>query len=217
MKDTRTQILELLRREGECSVQALAEEVGIAVSAMRRHLDILEGEGQVEYRQVRKAAGRPYFAYRLTEQAKESPAAGYARLLERLLSSAATLPAEDGSHALLATLLDSLSAHLAEEYRAKIHGSTLEERARSLTEALRSEGLVDQVERRADGIHLITSTCPHRRAAIATAELCDAELRTIATLLGEDVQQVARLVDGANCCEYVVKPKEHGQLISLGA
>jgi predicted ArsR family transcriptional regulator len=163
---------------------------------------------------VRQHTGRPYFAYRLTEKALESSSDGYARLLERLLRDAAALPDTDGRRMLLDALLEQMSDHLAEDYRARVHGQTLEERVHTLTEALRAEGILDTWEQRADGIHLMNTACPHRRAALAAHDLCGSERRAIAKLLGEDVEQVARMVDGGGCCEYVVRPRGQ-QLVTI--
>lgn len=209
MKGTREQIVELLRERGESTVAHLAEAVGIAPAATRRHLDILVGEGTVEYRSVKQPTGRPYFAYRLTERAREAAVNDYPRLLERLVSEVAALDrgqttAKDGRQ-LLATVFENMTDHLAEDYGPRVQGETLEERVSSLTAALKSEGIVERWDRRADGIHLSTSTCPHRRAAIAAHGLCDSEARLIAKLLGENVEQVGRMVDGAPVCEYVVR------------
>lgn len=213
MKGTRAQIVELLRQRGELSVAELSEALDIAAPALRRHLDILAGEGTVEYRAVKQPTGRPYFAYRLTEQAQEAAATGYARLLERLILDAAALPAGDGGM-LLDALLDRLSAHLAEDYRSRVRGTTLQERVRSLTDALRAEGILERWEARPDGsIHMYTSACPHRRAALAAHALCGSERRAIALMLGEDVDQVTRLVDGSTCCEYIVRPRD--ELVTL--
>ena len=52
MKGTRGAIVALLRQRGECTVAELAEEVNIAPAALRRHLEILTGEGTVDYRAV---------------------------------------------------------------------------------------------------------------------------------------------------------------------
>ncbi len=216
MKGTRDRIVDLLRRHGELPVARLAQELEIAPPALRRHLEILTGEGLVEHRAVKQQTGRPYFAYRLTEQAKEPPAAGYARLLERLIQDAAAMPAGDGQRVLLEALFDRLSQHLAEDYRGRVWGDTIEERVRSLIDAMREEGILDGWEQRRDGsIVLFNTTCPHRRAALAASELCDSERRAISALLGEDVQQTGRMVEGAACCEYVVRPAESAQLLVL--
>ena len=215
MKGTRDQIVETLRRHGELSIAGLTREIDIAAPAMRRHLDILTAEGMVESRTVRQHTGRPYFAYRLTEQALESPAKGYARLLERLLRDAAASPAGEGKQALLDILLDRMSDHLAEDYRAKVQGTTLEEKVASLIGALRAEGILDQWEYRDDGIHLFNTACPHRRAALVAHELCSSERRAIAKLLGEEVDQVGRMVDGDGCCEYVVRRPAQQELVTI--
>ncbi|MGD9894718.1 MAG: helix-turn-helix transcriptional regulator [Dehalococcoidia bacterium] len=209
MRGTREQIVTLLRERGETTVAQLAETVGIAPPALRRHLDILVGEGTVEYRAVKQATGRPYFAYQLTERAREAAVNDYPRLLERLVSEVAALNREqtaamDGRE-LLATVFANMTEHLAEDYQSQVHGTTIEERVASLTETLRNEGIVERWDRRVDGIHLSTSTCPHRRAAMVTHSLCDSEARLIAKLLGEDVEQVGRMVDGAQVCEYLVR------------
>ena len=209
MKGTRGTIVALLRQRGECTVAELAQEVNIAPAALRRHLEILAGEGTVEYRAVKQPTGRPYFAYRLTERAREEAVNAYPRLLERLVAEVAALDreqtaAKDG-HELLATVFDNMSAHLADDYRARVHGETLEERVSSLTEALRDEGIVERWEKQPDGYHLLTTACPHRRAALAAHGLCSSETRAIALLLGTEVEQVGRVVDGAPVCEYLVK------------
>ncbi len=212
MKETRERIVELLRRQGELSVAELARQLEIAAPAVRRHLDILVAEGMVAYRPVKRHLGRPYFAYRLTERAQEAAATGYARLLERLIVDAASLPAGDGRRVMLEALLERLAEHLAEDYRAQVRGATLEERVQSLIDALRQEGFVEAWEKREDGIHLYTSTCPHRRAAMVAHQLCRSERLAIALLLGTEVEQVGRMVEGARCCEYVIRPRPGEEL-----
>lgn len=209
MKGTRAEIVSVLRRTGECTVAELARQVGINHTALRRHLEILAAEGTVEYRAVRQAAGRPYFRYRLTEQAHEAGSTGYPRLLERLVVEMSALDraetrAKDGQ-GILDLVFGHMAEHMVAQYKDRIHGESMEERVRSLTDALREEGILDRWDTRDGDFHLSTNACPHRRAAMAAHGICEAEARTIATLLGTEVQQVTRLVDGASCCEYVVK------------
>jgi predicted ArsR family transcriptional regulator len=212
VKGTRDEIVALLREGGECTVATLAGSLGIAPAAVRRHLEILAGEGTVEHRAVRQPAGRPYFAYRLTERALARETDAYPRLLERLVGEVAALDraqlhGKDG-RALLATVFDNMGEHLARDYASRVRGESLEERAASLTEALRDEGIIERWSRAEDGIHLATSACPHRRAAQAAPALCESEARLLTTLLGSEVVPIARLVDGAPVCEYVVKCDE---------
>lgn len=217
MSATRDQIVGILRTRGESTVAALAREVGVVHTAMRRHLEILAAEGTVEHRAVRQAAGRPYFVYRLTEQAAEAQSTGYPRLVERLVHELAALHSEPSAsgRSLLDTVFDQMSEHMAEQYRTRVCGDTLEERVRSLTDALRAEGIVDRWQPHNDGFSLSTSACPHRRAAMAAHELCTAEARAISLLLGTEVEQVARVIDGAACCEYVVRSAAPPDAVAL--
>jgi len=210
MKGTRDEIISLLRHKPEWSVVELAERLEIAPAATRRHLEILAAEGMVEHRAVRQSTGRPYFAYRLSEQAREAAATGYPRLLERFVSGVAALGPETTTMArdgqgLLNAVFGQMSASLAADYRERVRGDTVAERVESLTAALRDEGLVDSWEKRPDGFHLATHVCPHRRAAQMVSGLCTAEARAIEELLGAHVEQTARLVEGAPFCEYLVR------------
>jgi predicted ArsR family transcriptional regulator len=203
IKSTRDQVLELLRQHGDMTIAALAERLGIALPAVRRHLDILTSEGLVDYRTVRQHTGRPYFEYFLTDRARERAANGYPRLVERLLREVSALGEGEGQR-LLETILERMSEHLVEEHRGQVTGSTLEERVASLVAALADEGIVDDFEVREDGVHLTNTLCPHRRAALASEGLCRSEQRAIAMLLDAPVEQVSRIADGKPRCEYII-------------
>ena len=209
MKGTRDEIVAFLRGQGEATVADLTAAVGIAPAAVRRHLEILGGEGTVEYRAVKQPTGRPYFAYRLTERAREAAFNDYPRLLARLVSEVAALDraqtaGKDGRE-LLATVFSNMGEHLAADYLPRVHGETLEERVSSVAEVLKDEGIVERWSRAEDGLHLSTSTCPHRRAAEASPGVCESEVRLISTLIGAEVVPMTRLVEGAAACEYLVK------------
>ncbi len=205
MKGTREQVLDLLRQHGELTIAELSQKLDIAAPAVRRHLDILASESLVDYRSVKQVTGRPYFAYRLTDSARERTANGYPRLVERLLREASALDDGDGAgRHLLETLLERMSDHIAAEHRSQITGSTLIERVASLVKAMADEGILDDFEIREDGVHLINTSCPHRRAALTSAGLCRSEQRAISSLLGTPVEQISRIVDGQPRCEYII-------------
>ncbi len=204
MRGTRDLVLDLLRQHGEMTIAELSTQLGIAAPAARRHLDILASDSLVEYRVVRQHTGRPYFAYHLTDSARERNSNGYPRLIERLLHEVSALDDDGAGRHLLEILLDRMSDLIASEHRSQISGETLVERAASLVAAMADEGILDDFEIRDDGIHLINTSCPHRRAALASNELCRSEQRAFASLLGTPVEQLSRIVDGKPRCEYII-------------
>lgn len=207
VKGTRGQIIELLRQHSDLTVQALVDHLELAPAAVRRHLDILVGQGVVEYRSVKQTTGRPYHAYRLTDQARDEIANDYPRLMERLILEARALDeaAAPAGH-ILDSLFERVSDRLVVEHSPEVRGGTLEQRMDSLTAALHEEGILDSWSKQADGYHLYNNTCPHHRAARASSGLCCAsERRAIALLLHADVEQVGSIAAGTPVCEYVVQ------------
>jgi predicted ArsR family transcriptional regulator len=206
VKGTRGQIIELLRRQGEMTVHSLMEHLELAPAALRRHLDILAGEGTVEFRAVKQATGRPHYLYRLTEAARERLSTGYPRLTERLIEEAALLPSRAGRRVpLIDTLFNGISDRLVADHKSQVRGANLRDRVDSLTEALRGEGILEDWTKQADGYHLYNGSCPYHRAARASSgRCCDSERRAIALLLDTEVEQVGRIAEGGACCEYIV-------------
>lgn len=205
MKGTRDQILDLLRRNGEMTVQALSAALALAPAALRRHLDILIGEGSVECRAVRQATGRPYYAFRLTQEARERLSGGTARLMERLILAAAALDVTETEGRVLDALFNRVSDRMIAEHRPEVQGETLAQRVESLTTALREEGILDTWSQQPDGFHLYNACCPHQGAArVSSGVCCAAEQRTISRLLQADVEQVGCIARGQTVCEYIV-------------
>jgi predicted ArsR family transcriptional regulator len=206
VKGTRGEIVELLRQRAEMTVHELLEHIAIAPAALRRHLDILAAEGTVEYRAVRQATGRPHYAYRLTEQAREQLATGYPRLMERMIEEAAAIRHPDDGAELLDTIFTGISDRIVADHRPQVHGQTIQDRVDSVTAALREEGILEGWSKQSDGIHLYNGNCPYRRAAYASGGLCcDSERRAIALLLDTEVEQVGRIAEGRSVCEYIVR------------
>ncbi|HTE84361.1 MAG TPA: ArsR family transcriptional regulator, partial [Dehalococcoidia bacterium] len=136
MKGSRGEIVDLLRRHGEMTIHGLMERLSLAPAALRRHLDILVGEGTVDFRAVKQATGRPHYAYRLTEAAHERLSTGYPRLMERLIEEAAALPSQSRKgNVLLDTLFAGVSDRLVAEHKFQVRGHTIQDRVDSVTAA----------------------------------------------------------------------------------
>lgn len=87
MQDTRQQILEILRRHSEVTVQELSRELGLTSVTVRHHLEILRSEGYITEPEIRRSStpGRPRYVYRLTSTAADLFPNNYSGLAAALL------------------------------------------------------------------------------------------------------------------------------------
>lgn len=213
MQGTRDRILEYICEHREARAEELAEHFGITAAAIRRHLDNLRADGLVDVRAVRQATGRPYHAYFPTEKATQTIPPAYANLLERMLRS---LGEQD---TVISSVMASVAESLASRHRDEIPGNSaaIEEVIAQVTASLKTEGILEGWRSEADGFHLVNGSCPYHKAAEISTLPCESDRKAIELLLGLDVEQLNRIVDGAPRCEYLVRGGSgQPQIIELG-
>jgi predicted ArsR family transcriptional regulator len=206
---TRERILSLLIDRREARVEELAEALEITSAAVRRHLDNLRADGLVDARAIKQSTGRPFYAYFATEKATQTVPPAYADLLERMLRS---LGERDD---VIATVMTSIAQSLASKHMHEVAGLSAEELAAQVTASLKAEGILENWSSQDDGIHFTNGHCPYHKAAEISKLPCEADRKTIELLLGHDVEQLNRIVDGATCCEYLVRNSGQPQIIEI--
>jgi predicted ArsR family transcriptional regulator len=211
MQGTRQQILGLLVERREARAEELATMLNISAVAVRRHLDNLRADGLVDVHVVRQAIGRPFHAFTPSEKALAQLGNGYADLLVRVLTSV-----EEGA-GLTTAVAERMAESVASRHLGEIsEAASPEERIVQVTESLKEEGILDHWSAGSDGYHLVNCTCPYRRAAEVSRLPCESDRKVIEKLVGAEVLQLHRIVDGDTCCEYVVLPERRAAPLSLG-
>lgn len=208
MQGTRERILEFILQHREVRVEDLAAELAISTAAVRRHVDNLRADGMVGLRSVKQITGRPYHVYYPTEHALEQAATSYADLLQRMLVSLG------GKTDILGSVMMSVAEAVASRHRGEMTDEQDPElRIVQVTEVLRAEGILDSWHAGHDGFHLKNGVCPYRKVAEVSSLPCDADKKAIELLLGVDVEQLHRIVDGSPMCEYLVRPDGGPQIL----
>ncbi len=210
MQGTKDRILEYVVEHREARAEELAEHFGITAAAVRRHLDHLRADGLVDAKSVKQPTGRPYYAFFATTKATQTVPPAYADLIERMLNGV-------GEQAdIMGTVMASVAEALASRHRDEVPDSlVVEEMVAHVTEALRAEGILEEWRSEADGFHLVNTSCPYHKAAELSKLPCESDRQAIALLLGRDVEQLNRIVDGASCCEYLVRGTPARQIIEV--
>jgi len=211
VESTREQILRYVRGRRDTTVAQLADSLHLSQQAVRRHLDGLRADGLVDVKQERHGVGRPTLLFYTTERGEELAGRTYLQMLTRLFKHLEKLDGSQVSGAdgqqVLEQVFSGIASEMAADHIGEVHGSTLDQRIDEVSKALEREGIVDSWEKLDDGTyHIVNEECPYLRLAELSDAACKSDRRSIELLIGADVEQTLRIVDGAPACEYIVRP-----------
>ena len=208
---TREAALTLMLRQGEITAAALAEELGVSVQVMRRHLRSLEEEGLVEASSSSDGPGRPSNRWKLTQAGRGHFPDGSDDFALGLLSSmAASLPAD-----MIDGLLERQAAEKAADYRSRIGAGTLKHRLERLVDLRRSEGYEAEFRPNPDGQGWVMSEfhCSVMKIAEQFPCVCDQELQLIRHTFPDcHVERVHWLLEGGHACGFHLQQSEDGAM-----
>jgi len=135
MKSTRARILHTLLNHPRCSINELADAVGINGISVRHHLSNLQGDGLIAVEEERHGVGRPRLVYSLTEKGMERFPTRYLRLTNRLLDQLKeTLPSE-----VVDRLFVQMATDLGTDIAQKVQALPIEEKLEVIKEVLYQE------------------------------------------------------------------------------
>ena len=137
-QSTRGKIVAELRRLGTASAADLAKGFGLSPNAVRQQLVVLERDGLVVEKPVRRGPTKPTLEFSLTPEADKLFPQAYDKLLGAVLREVREqfgAPAVD-------RIFDGLSKRAVEKAQRTITSEKPEERVAQLTEMLRESGVV---------------------------------------------------------------------------
>lgn len=205
---TRLEVARLLLEKGPITAAAVAEQLGISPTAVRRHLDALLADGEAETREasshIRRGRGRPAKLFLLTDAGR----ARFGHAYDDLAVSAIRFLAEHGGPDAVKAFAEHRVAALVGPHQAEITRSADPEvRAQALASALTREGYAASTERIGAGEQLCQHHCPVAHVAAEFPQLCEAETAAFAELLGTHVQRLATIARGDAACTTHVPPQ----------
>jgi predicted ArsR family transcriptional regulator len=206
MSTTRDLVLKTLLTRQRCTINELAQAVGINPISVRHHVTKLEAGGLVTFEEERHGVGRPRRLYFLTEKGMEMFPTRYLRLTIRLLAQLKeTLP-----EPMVNKLFSQVADDLIEDYSTELEleDLPLEERLDFVKNLLGGEGFTMEWERKEDGYHIRESSCPYYHVGQTHPEICAVDQTLISNVLSVPVEKVKCILDGDSYCSYIV-PVDH--------
>lgn len=199
---TRHRVLRLVASAGPVTTAELAAELDLTPAAIRRHLGVLEQAEQIEVRDGGPAPsrrGRPARRYVVTGRGQAALSQRYSELASQALRFLSDAAGPDA----VAAFAEQRVAVLEQRLAAAVDGlDDVGDRVHAMADALSSDGY-EASARPVPGtsaVQLCQGHCPVQEVAHEFPQLCEAEARAFARLLGVHVQRLSTLAGGGHVC-----------------
>src|SRR4051794_34171531 len=204
---TRDLVARTILETGPQNAADLAGRLGLSPAGIRRHLDALVADGLLLEREPRPAAhrgrGRPARSYALTDAGR----AAFPHAYDDLASTALRYLRETGGEDAVRAFAEHRAATLAADLRGGIRADApLATRVERLADGLSASGYASTTQAvgtgdaAVHGIQICQHHCPVAHVAAEFPELCEAETRAFAAVLGTYVQRLATIAHGDGVC-----------------
>ncbi len=211
--DTRKKILEVLKREGPQSAEALGKLLKITSMGARQQLLALERDGLVEHKVEPRRTGRPGYSYALTPIGDELFPRTYPQIANSLLDTIRNVYGENGLDGIVRTRTKQLEA----QYRARITHKDFEQRVKELAAIRSEEGYMADYEKiNKDTFRLREHNCAICQVAAHCTQLCSYELELFRKVLPDaEITRETHILTGDRNCTYLIKRKRNTKLNRL--
>jgi predicted ArsR family transcriptional regulator len=217
---TRDAVARLVHESGPQTAAALAARLQLSAAAVRRHLDALVADGIFVEVQPRTSSlrprgrGRPARAYALTDAGRAS----FGHAYDDLASTALRYLRDTGGEAAVMAFAEHRASTLISRIGDQCAGSDFAEadprdKAGLVAAALTAEGYAAKATpagNAGQGSQICQHHCPVAHVAAEFPQLCEAETRALAEVLGTNVQRLATIAHGDGVCTTHVPPAAGG-------
>jgi predicted ArsR family transcriptional regulator len=210
MQATRFAILGILKRQPNGgTVESLAKALRLATMTVRQHLTILERDGYVTFRQVRRPLGRPHHVYTITAAAEEVFPKNYELLTQRILTELRHLEPEEiqglAGDAKVSLLFQKMADRVAGAQALPLHTRPMQERIEAVTALLNDEGAISEWASDGEKFEIRSYNCPYQKVAENNYQLCVWHRQLLERLIGAPISLERCLMQGETMDTYVVR------------
>lgn len=193
-------LVELKRARGS-TAKDLASKLNVSLNAVRHHLKELETQALIEYERRHQGVGAPAFVYRLSPTAEALFPRRYEATLNQLLDHVVEREGRAGA----VSVLEARYASLTRRLQGELAGVAPTERLTAVARLLTEEGYMAEASATTSSGILVEHNCAIQAVAERFPEICAAEARFLAAVLGAEVDRQEHILSGCSACEYRVR------------
>jgi predicted ArsR family transcriptional regulator len=198
---TRGRIVEELRRRKTASAIDLAGHFGLSPNAIRQQLVVLERDGLVVEKSVRRGRTKPTYEFSLTGEAEKLFPQRYDKMLGAVLREVKEQFGDDG----VGKVFDGIAKRAVAKSKQRITAPDTQGRVAQLTEVLRENGVVADYSLIDGGVALHEHNCPYSEVVKEHPEVCSVIHHVLDEAVGGKHVQTDSIATGGKECRFEVK------------
>jgi predicted ArsR family transcriptional regulator len=197
----RGKIVGALRERHSASAFDLAEQFGLSPNAIRQQLVLLERDGLVAGRSVRRGKTKPTVEYSLTPEADRYFPQRYDKMLNAVLREIRVAGGDDAVKAVFQRIGKRSADRLTSGEQSQPEGQLI-----SLVESLKSAGVTAELRTTERGtITLHEHSCPYASVVAENPEACSAIHTILDAVVPGKSAQVESLATGGTECRFEIE------------
>lgn len=197
---TRERVVRSIHVNGPSTAAALAERVDLTPAAVRRHLEQLLADGEIQAREIRtlgmRGRGRPAKEFFLTDSGSRR----FEQQYDDLAVQALRFLAEAAGDQAIREFAERRMSFIEERFPAVAAAHPDYTPAQVLAQVLTDDGYAASVQSLPMGEQVCQQHCPVAHVAHEFPQLCEAETAAISRVLGSHVQRLATIAHGDGVC-----------------
>ncbi|MDP9111951.1 MAG: helix-turn-helix domain-containing protein [Candidatus Eremiobacteraeota bacterium] len=198
---TRGKIVAELRTRQTASAADLASLFGLSPNAVRQQLVVLERDGLVEERSVRRGPTKPTLEFSLTPAADKLFPQQYDKMLAAVLREVKARYGEPG----VEDIFGRIASRAVEKTKQRVTATDTEGKLAQLTEVLREGGVAAEYSLIDGGFMLTEHNCPYSGVVAEHPEVCSVIHHVLDETIGGEHRQVESLARGGKSCKFEVR------------
>jgi predicted ArsR family transcriptional regulator len=200
-ESTRGKIVGALRERRSASAFDLAAQFGLSANAIRQQLVVLERDGLIAGRSVRRGRTKPTVEYSLTSAAGRYFPQRYDKMLNAVLREIRSA----GGDGAVKAVFERIGKRSAERLGTSGDEAAAEEQLRKVVAALKASGVNAELQRTATGtLVLHEHACPYASVVAENPEACSAIHTILDSVAPGKAQQVESLATGGSECRFEI-------------
>jgi predicted ArsR family transcriptional regulator len=207
LSPSRARLVDLMKRKGSTTVAEATEQLDLAETTIRQHLERLGQQGLVDHESQSSGRGRPTLRYRLSPLGERLFPTQDGALMRELVD----FLVQQGYPSLVDAFFQQMWQERADELQERIEESEageLEATLEVLREFLAEQGFMPEVDRQGEDVTIRECNCPFPESVRATRLPCRLEAEFLERVLGRELTRVGYMPDGEPACTYEFKADE---------